>query len=115
MSEYVQITPHGEVSEAREPFRFILDGRKFELPALDSANVPLPLIPIFLALSADDAPDEDTRMRVAGTFVAYLEADHPKLWATLKRQPDAIRWVVGLIEQWGGHSGLDPKLPASGV
>ncbi len=114
MSQYIEITPAGEVTEAAEPFRFIVDSKKFELPALDSASVPLPLIPIFLALSADDAPDEETRMRIAGTFVAFLQEDHPKLWLTLKRQTDPIRWVIGLIEQWGQHSGLDPKQPASG-
>ena len=115
MTEYTEITPHGETTTASEPFRFILGGKKFELPALDSPAVPLGLIPVFLALRADDAPDEETRMRIAGTFIAYIQDDEPKLWSAIKRQSEPLRWVIGLIEQWGQHSMPDPARPASGV
>lgn len=114
MSEYVQIAPDGQVQSTREPFRFIVDGKKFELPALDSNDVPLPLIPAFLMLSASEQPTEEQKMHIAAAFISYLEQDHPKLWATLKRQTNALAWVNGLIRQWGDHSGLDPKQPASG-
>ncbi|WP_087507929.1 hypothetical protein [Cellulomonas iranensis] len=118
MSEYLQISPEGAVESTRPPFRFEIAGRRFELPALDSADVPLPLIPLFLILSqADgdvDAIDADDKMRIAAAFITYLETDQPKIWAVIKRQKQPIAWVNGLIRQWGAHSRLDPRQPASG-
>lgn len=115
MSEYVQITPDGAVESTREPFRFEVAGRRFELPALDSSDVPLPLIPAFLILTASDGDiTDEQKMQIAASFITFLEQDHPKLWQHMKRQPNALAWVNGLIRQWGEHSGVDPKRPASG-
>lgn len=113
--EYATITPNAKIDlGAREPFRFQIDGQRFELPALDSADVPLPLIPIFLALAGGQVESDEDRVRIAGSFVAYLQQEQPKLWRVLKGKPNALAWVVGLIEQWGEHSRLDPARPASG-
>ena len=116
MQDYVQINPSGELTHTdREPFRFQFpDGEKFELPALDSSDVPLPLIPVFLAVAGGQVDNEEDRIRVAGSFVTYIQGEQPRLWRKLKSQPNALAWVVGLIEQWGQHSRLDPQPPASG-
>lgn len=113
MSEYIEITPSGEIADAREPFRFVLDGKKFELPALDSADVPLPLIQSFLLMNAGPVT-QNQQMQIAAAFIGYIEIDHPKLWALLRRKDHALAWVLGLIEQWGAHSRMDPQLPPSG-
>ncbi len=113
---YNPINPVGPTStRTLEPFRFTIDKEKFELPALDSANVPLALLPIFLALGSGQVDNEEDKVRVAGTFVAFIQDEHPRLWRALRRQKEPIRWVLGLIEQWGDHSKMDPQLPPSGV
>lgn len=115
MTDFATILPAGPEAPAVEPFRFELAGKRFELPALNSADVPLPLIPVFLALAAGEVESDEDRVRIAGTFVGYLQSEHPSLWRHLKAQPGALRYVIGLIEQWGEHSRLDPTRPASGA
>lgn len=115
MTDFTTILPAGPEAPETEPFRFELAGKRFELPALNSKDVPLPLVPVFLALAGGQIESDEDRIRVAGTFIAYLESEHRDLWRHLKAQREALRYVIGLIEQWGEHSRLDPSRPASGA
>ncbi len=108
----------------REPFRFIVNGERFELPALDSADVPIALLPVVLAVAGGEVETDEDRIRVAGTFVAFLQDEYPRLWRALRIQAGGgkptsalgplLAWVTGLLEAWGAHSGMDPQQPASG-
>jgi hypothetical protein len=115
--QYAEITPDAAPAALKEPFRFTLDGKKFELPPLDSAQVPLELIPVFMLFkqydTVQDVPEE-TRMQAAAAFVQYLQIKEPRLWATISKQKTPILWINGLIRQWGDYAGLEGKASSSG-
>lgn len=109
---------YAPTASTSEPFRFNVTpgGRLYELPALDSKDIPLPLIPIVLAVGSQystDSLDDVERIRIAGTFVAFIQQDHPRLWHELKRH--GIEGILALITKWAEHSRLDPSRPASGA
>lgn len=113
---YATILPTGQVAVSEvEPFRFniVPGGPVFELPALGSKDIPLALIPVFLAVAGGQIDNDEDKMRAAGTFIAFIQEDEPKLWRALK--PYGIEAVVALIREWGNHSRLDPQPPASGL
>lgn len=114
MTEYLEISPANDIVSSADPFRFAIDGERFELPALMSADIPLGLIPVVLTLRTESAADSDTQLRVIGAFVSWLQEDQPKLWQVIKRQQTPLAWIGGLLEQWAEHSRLDPTAPVSG-
>ncbi|MEV7973306.1 hypothetical protein [Cellulomonas sp. NPDC089187] len=114
MTDYLEISPANDIVSSTDLFRFTIDGERFELPALMSADIPLGLIPVVLTLRTESASDSDTQLRVIGAFVGWLQEDQPKLWQVIKRQQTPLAWVGGLLAQWAEHSRLDPTPPVSG-
>lgn len=113
MSNYVKIiTPETDDKPLAEAFKFELAGDKFEIPALTDRTAPLELMPILLLAMADHV-DEDAKVRAGVALLQWMQKDQPKLWRTLKRQPNALAWVQGLLEAWIEHSGIDPKASRS--
>lgn len=97
----------GELDEA-EPFRFLIDGKKFELPALGRDSTPLELLPAVLLVTSEDVTDS-MQGKAAAAVLEYIRADHPKLWDALRKSAHPTPLMNGLIRQWTEYSKLDPK------
>lgn len=106
MSEYIEIVAPDAVIE--EPFRFELAGKKFELPKLTEKTAPLELLPVLMVAGNEDVTDRE-KIAAGAAFLEYLHVEHIGLWRHIKKQPNSVLWLNGLLEQWVKGSGFDPK------
>ena len=106
MSDYLKIAAPKSVEIA--PFRFEINGKRFELPALTESTAPLELMPLLL-LAVMDGVNTDQKIQAGIAFFEYLKNDHPALWRHLKKQNNSLEWINGLMEAWIEHGGIDPK------
>jgi len=106
MSEptYKQIEVEAKPNPEDEPFRFILGGKKFEVPKLAPETVPAGLF----AAAAREFP---TEVEKVGLFLYELFEWRPDIGKELKKLP--IPYATELITQWTEFSNLDPKAPTS--
>lgn len=105
-SEYADIA--FEAREVLPPFRFNIDGAKFELPNLRGPNVPVELFATALLFTNGSVPD-DKLGQLGKTFVDYFENTHPALVRALNRHPQTLPMLNGLIRQWSKQEAKDPK------
>lgn len=112
MSESVYAEIAFEAAEELPPFRFQIDGQKFELPNLRGPNVPVELFATAL-LFMNTRPDDKNIGPTAKVFVDYLTAEHQGLVRVLNRHPQTMPMLTGLIKQWGGQAAPDPKVSNS--
>jgi hypothetical protein len=90
--------------EAKDPFRFIVDGKKFELPHLGIDSVPASLF----AVAASQFESDTAQV---GAFLQELFAFEPTLGRVLKKLP--IAYATEVMKQWTEFSNLDPKASTS--
>lgn len=108
MSESVYAEIAFEAVEALPPFRFVIDGQKFELPNLRGPNVPVELFATALLFMNTKANDQNIGS-VAKVFVDYLTEDHQDVVRALNRHPQTMPMLTGLIKQWSSTEAPDPK------
>lgn len=103
-------------SDKKEPFRFVIgegEGRKgwsekFELPALDDPGIPLEILEAYLVMRNADS-GSDTALQVALVFLRFFRESEKDLYRALNRHTQTSPLLMGLIEQWGEHTQVDPK------
>lgn len=101
---YIQIEAEGKDDESVEPFRFILAGKKFDVPKLGPNTVPAGL---FAAAAREFSSDIDK----IGAFLYELFEWRPDIGKELKKLP--MQYATEFIKQWTEFSNLDPKAPTS--
>lgn len=109
MSESNYVTIQAEAADAAEetpsePFRFILRGKKFEVPKLAPETVPAGLF----SVAAREFPTEVEKI---GAFLYELFEWRPDIGRELKRLP--IPYATELLTQWTEYSNVDPKAKTS--
>lgn len=104
-SNYINIELEAKSdADEREPFKFILDGRKFEIPMLGPDTVPAGLFSVA-------AREYSTDVDKVGNFLIELFEWRPDLGRILKRLP--IPYAIAFIDQWTKASNVDPKAQTS--
>ena len=110
--DVISWTPQDE----REPFRGAItekpDGsgwrHEFELPALDSPGLPIELLSLSL-LVLNKADDEERGTLALRGFIDYFRDNERSLYRALDRHPQTLAVLLGLVQRWAEHSGVDPK------
>lgn len=84
-------------------------GLKFDLPNLNSANLPIELINVILIIKSRVVLSQEEQYHAMAVCLAYFEQMHPNLWNKLRTSGNALGWLAGIVQTWAVESGLDPK------
>jgi hypothetical protein len=84
-------------------------GMRFNLPNLNSADLPIELINVILIIKSKVVLSEEENYHAMAVCLAYFEQMQPNLWNKLRRSGNALGWLAGIVKTWATESGLDPK------
>jgi hypothetical protein len=84
-------------------------GMKFDLPNMNSADLPIELINVILIIKSKIVLSEEENYHAMAVCLAYFEQMQPNLWNKLRRAGNPLGWVAGIVKAWATESGIDPK------
>lgn len=84
-------------------------GLKFDLPNLQSADLPIELVQTILIIKSRVVLSEEEQYHAMAVCLAYFEQMQPDLWNKLRSSGNALGWLAGIIRAWATESGVDPK------
>lgn len=82
---------------------------KFDLPNLNSADLPIELINVILIVKSKIVLSEEENYHAMAVCLAYFEQMQPNLWNKLRKSGNPLGWLAGIVKTWAIESGLDPK------
>jgi hypothetical protein len=82
---------------------------KFDLPNMNSADLPIELINVILIIKSKIVLSEEENYHAMAVCLAYFEQMQPNLWNKLRRAGNPLGWVAGIVKAWATESGIDPK------
>ena len=109
-NEYARVEP--EIAEdAREYPDVHLEAldMKFDLPNMNSADLPIELINVILIVKSKIVLSEEENYHAMAVCLAYFEQMQPNLWNKLRKSGNPLGWLAGIVKTWAVESGLDPK------
>lgn len=113
-NQYAQVEP--EIDEKAEDYPDVhlkALGLKFDLPNLNSADLPIELVQTILIIKSRVVLSQEEQYQALATCLAYFEQMQPNLWNRLRSTGNALGWLAGIVKAWAEESGLDPKSFAS--
>lgn len=84
-------------------------GLKFDLPNLNSADLPIELVQTILIIKSKVVLSEEEQYHAMAVCLAYFEQMQPDLWNKLRSSGNALGWLAGIVKSWATESGVDPK------
>lgn len=108
--QYAEVQP--EIDEDAEEYPDVhLEalGMKFDLPNMNSANLPIELVQTILIIKSRVVLSEEDQYHAMAVCLAYFEQMQPNLWNKLRSSGNALGWVAGIVKSWATESGIDPK------
>lgn len=84
-------------------------GLKFDLPNLNSADLPIELVQTILIIKSRVVLSEEEQYHAMAVCLAYFEQMQPDLWNKLRSSGNALGWLAGIVKSWATESGVDPK------
>lgn len=84
-------------------------GLKFDLPNLNSADLPIELVQTILIIKSRVVLSEEEQYHAMAVCLAYFEQMQPDLWNKLRSSGNALGWLAGIVRAWATESGVDPK------
>lgn len=82
---------------------------KFDLPNMNSADLPIELINVILIIKSKIVLSEEENYHAMAVCLAYFEQMQPNLWNKLRRAGNPLGWLAGIVKAWATESGIDPK------
>jgi hypothetical protein len=82
---------------------------KFDLPNMNSADLPIELINVILIVKSKIVLSEEENYHAMAVCLAYFEQMQPNLWNKLRKSGNPLGWLAGIVKTWAVESGLDPK------
>lgn len=113
-TNYVEVQPEIDEDAQKYPDVHLKAlGMKFDLPNLNSADLPIELVQTILIIKSRVVLSEEEQYHALEVCLAYFEQMQPNLWNKLRSTGNAMGWLAGLIKSWAEESGVDPKLSTS--
>lgn len=112
MSDFIPVAPNAAVTGAGVEYPLIglqVGKEKFQVPNFNDSRFPADLIPAMLMIKANPKRTVEQDTQITAGFIAYFQAEHPRVWAEIRKQGNALAWVAGILEAWAKASAIDPK------
>lgn len=109
-TQYAEVQP--EIDEDAQKYPDVhLEalGLKFDLPNLNSADLPIELVQTILIIKSRVVLSEEEQYHAMAVCLAYFEQMQPDLWNKLRSSGNALGWLAGIVKSWATESGVDPK------